>query len=116
MKKYLLSLIIIAITSITAFSQTSCEVYGQGGTEVKLHQAIGSTGNDTSLSIDVRLTNPAKGTVRVSVGVYTLDGCKVKNAPMIEIPNEKAIGTTYVDGLEKNTTYQFKINSASCQH
>lgn len=115
MKKYLLSLIIIAITSITAFSRTSCEVYGQGGTTVKLDQTIGSTSNG-SLGISVSLTNPAKGEVRVSVTVYDLNGCKVKEAPIITIGDGRSTGTTYVSGLETGVTYQFKINSASCQH
>ena len=117
MKKYLLSLIIIAITSITAFSRTSCEVYGQDGTKVELEQVIGSADKQFgSLNINVKLTKPAEGEVRVSVGVYDLNGCKVTNAPLITIENKKYRGQAHVSGLDKGVTYQFKINSASCQH
>lgn len=116
MKKYLLSLIIIAITSITAFSNTICEVYGQEGTKVKLVQAIDNADTSGQLKINVQLTNPAKGEVRVSVSVYTLDGCYVKTAPMITIADGKKYAEKFVSGLEKGTTYQFKIDNASCQH
>lgn len=94
----------------------SCEVYGQGGTKVELEQVIESTDQFGSLSINVKLTKPAEGEVRVSVGVYDLNGCKVTNAPLITIENKEYRGQAHVSGLEKGVTYQFKINSASCQH
>lgn len=121
MKKYLVSLIIIAITSITAFSRTSCEVYGQDGIKVELDQAIGDADKNGKLTISASLDEIPDKQVRVSITVYTISGCQEKTAPLMVFKKPdpysavSRYATVTVDGLTPGQTYQFSINEASCR-